>query len=236
MKTIGITGSIGMGKSSVAGMFRREGVPVHDADASVHKLLTQIDVKRAIQSAFPIAVYPEIYKMSAAFLKHRTKYPEINRSALGRVIFKDEGKRKALEAILHPAVRADQSKFYARHFKAGAPLIGFDVPLLFETGADLAMDAVINVEAPYHTQRMRVLARPNMSEEKFHSILDNQMPSREKSLRADYTVHTGVGRAHSIRQVKRIIAQMCERGSRRNEILNSQDNIERIMVQQFKKK
>jgi dephospho-CoA kinase len=233
--SLGITGSIGMGKSTISDLFRREGVPVHDADACVHGLLKDVSVKRQIRRVFPVAAYPEMYALGAAMMKRTPKNPDINRAALGKIVFSDGKKRSALEAILHPAVRADQSKFYARHRQAGAKIIGFDVPLLFETDADLAMDVVVNVAAPYHVQRARVLKRPHMDEEKFHSILDKQMPTREKQMRSDYTVHTGIGRGAAARQVKTILAELRERKNAAP-ANNAQDHIEQIMVQQFQKR
>ena len=200
MIVIGLTGSIGMGKSSVAAMFEKLGVPCHDADAAAHRALEpKSEGYFAVTAAFPFYKYPEIYKKR---LGPFGKIKYLDRKALGKIVFADEHKRRELEGILHPLVRKDQNKFIADMGKMGRDIVLLDIPLLFETGADLTVDAVVNVEAPYFVQRARVLSRANMDEQKFHSILKKQMPSKEKSARADYVIPTGLSRAETFRAVK----------------------------------
>lgn len=203
MIIIGVTGSIGMGKSTVTGMLEKLGVPGHDADAAVHRLMQPGEKGYyAVVTAFPYFQYPQIYeKMNGKLGKMRY----LNRKALGQIIFHDVDKRKQLEAILHPLVRLDQNRFIAEMKRLGRNMVALDIPLLFETDSHQFVDYSINVAAPFHLQRARVLARPNMSEEKFLAILDQQIPSREKSALADYTVQTGLGRAKTMQELKMIL-------------------------------
>ncbi len=172
--TIGLTGSIGMGKSTVAAMFQAAGVPVFDADATV----------RALQGPGG-ALLPVI---EAAF-PGVTGGNGVNREALGAIVFGDPVKLKRLEAIVHPAVGAARAKFLRD--AAEAPLVVFDVPLLFETGGDAAVDRVVVVSAPEKVQRDRVLARDGMTAEKFADIVSRQTPDAEKRARADVVIDTG---------------------------------------------
>ncbi|SFG22728.1 dephospho-CoA kinase [Novosphingobium sp. CF614] len=173
-KVLGLTGSIGMGKSTVAGMFRELGVPVFDADAAVHALQGPGGaLLAAIESEFPGTTGPL----------------GVDRQKLGAAVFGDPGKLARLERIVHPAVGAMRGDFLREN--AGAPLIVFDVPLLYEKGGQAGLDAVAVVSAPAAQQRQRVLARPGMTSEKFEQILALQVPDAEKRARADFVIDTG---------------------------------------------
>lgn len=174
MIILGLTGSIGMGKSTVAAMFRAEGVPVFDADAEVHRLQgPKGDLLPAIEAAFP----------------GTTGAAGVDRAKLGSMVFHDAAAMRRLEAIVHPAVAAARAAFLAEH--ADAPLVVFDIPLLFETGGNQAVDQVVVVSAPHRVQRDRVLARPGMTDDKFEAILARQLPDADKRERADHLIATG---------------------------------------------
>lgn len=171
---IGLTGSIGMGKSTVAAMFEAAGVPVFDADAEVRAMQGPGGaLVPAIEKAFPGS----------------TDENGVARDKLGALVFGDPEKLARLEAIVHPAVAARREAFVIEH--VGAPMVVFDIPLLFEKGGAEAVDKVIVVSAPAETQRMRVLARPGMTEEKFAHILELQVPDSQKRARADHVIDTG---------------------------------------------
>ena len=177
---LGLTGSIGMGKSTVAEMFREEGVPVFDADAEVHKLQGPAGaLLPAIEAAFPGTTGPA----------------GVDRPALGAQVFGDSEALARLEAIVHPAVADLRARFLFEH--AGLPLVVFDIPLLFEKGGWEQVDAVAVVSAPPERQRERVLARPGMTPEKFARILDLQTPDAEKRARADHVIDTGASLART---------------------------------------
>jgi dephospho-CoA kinase len=198
MFVLGLTGSIGMGKSTAAGMFRRLGVPVHDADAAVHRLLAQDRrVIAEIAEAFPGAVHDG----------------SVGRQALGAVVFGDAAARRRLEAILHPRVRAATRRFLRRHAAARTPLVVLDIPLLFETGGDLLVDAVVVVSAPAFLQRQRVLRRPGMTETRFANINSSQLPDSEKRRRADYVVETGLGKYYTLRRIREIVSRLRSRSA-----------------------
>jgi dephospho-CoA kinase len=189
MIRLGLTGSIGMGKSTVATMFADEGVPVFDADAVVRRLQGPGGrLLPAIETAFPGA----------------TNAHGVDRSALGAQVFGDGVAMKRLEAIVHPAVAEERAVFDALH--ADARLIVEDVPLLFETGGERRVDKVAVVSAPADVQRARVLARPDMSEAKFAQILARQLPDAEKCRRADFVIDTGVSLDHTRDQVRALIS------------------------------
>ena len=186
---VGLTGSIGMGKSTLAQMLRDEGVPVFDADAEVHRLQGPGGaLLPAIEAAFPGSTGPD----------------GVNRVALGNQVFADDAALKRLEAIVHPAVAAQRSTFLAAH--ADAPIIVFDIPLLFERGGATQVDRVIVVSAPAEVQRARVLARPGMNEAKFEEILARQTPDAEKRARADHVIDTSRSFDDSRAQLHRILA------------------------------
>ncbi len=199
MIMLGLTGSIGMGKSTIANMLRFLGVPVHDADACVHDLMQHDkDTNTALSVAFPPHKHPKLYDKDGA----------INRTILGKIIFKDNEKRQTLEQILHPRVRQSQTKFINEHRAKGIKILALDIPLLFETGGDAFVDYTLTARAPDLIQRTRVLSRANMDEDKFHSILQKQMPNKEKELRSDYVIQTGIGRANSMRQLKSMLQEI----------------------------
>ena len=189
MIRIGLTGSIGMGKSTVAAMFADEGIPVFDADGEVHKLQGPGGkVVAAIEARFPGTTGPA----------------GVDRAALGAVVLGDDAGMKALEAIVHPAVGAERAAFLARH--AEAPIIAYDVPLLFETGGERGVDKVVVVSAAPEVQRTRTLQRPGMSEAKFDAILARQTPDAEKRARADFVIPTDVSLDETRAAVRRVIA------------------------------
>ena len=189
MITLGLTGSIGMGKSTVAAMFADAGVPVFDADAAVHRLQGPAGrVVAAIEAAFP----------------ETTGEGGVDRTALAEAVLGDEAAMKRLEAIVHPAVAEERAAFLAVHPEA--PLVVFDVPLLFETGGDRAVDRIAVVSAAPDVQRARVLARPGMTEAKLAHILARQTPDADKRARADHVIATDVPLAETQAQVAHLIA------------------------------
>lgn len=190
MFILGLTGSIGMGKSTAADMLRRLGVPVHDADAAVHHLLaSDPGVRAEIAARFPDAMDGEM----------------VDRQALGATVFSDPAARKELEAILHPRVRAAAKRFLRKQAMARAPLVVLDIPLLYETGGEANVDAVLVVAAPEFLQAQRVLSRPGMSVERFNGILASQVSDSEKRRRADYVVETGLGKAYTYRRLQQLV-------------------------------
>jgi dephospho-CoA kinase len=189
MIVVGLTGSIGMGKSAVAAMFVDEGVPVFDADAVVHQLQGPGGrLVAAIEAAFPGS----------------TTDAGVTRAFLGAQVFGDSVKLKRLEDIVHPAVADERATFLAEH--ARAPLIVFDIPLLLEKGCPANIDAVVVVSAPADVQRERVLARSGMTPEKFDQILTLQMPDAEKRALADHVIDTGTSLAATRERVREVIA------------------------------
>jgi dephospho-CoA kinase len=191
---LGLTGSIGMGKSAVATMLRELGVPVFDADAAVHSLQGPGGaLLPAIEAAFPGTTGPE----------------GVKRQELGAQVFGNAEALKRLEAIVHPAVARLREAFMIEH--AGEPLVVFDIPLLFEKGHNGALDAVAVVSAPAEMQRARVLARPGMTPEKFAQILGLQVPDAEKRARADHVIDTGVSLAETEAEVRALVARIREK-------------------------
>jgi dephospho-CoA kinase len=191
--TIGLTGSIGMGKSETARMFRAFGVPVFDADAAAHKLMA----KGGAAVAKVGQVFPGIIKAGA-----------VDRVALGARVFGDNAALKKLEMILHPMIRLDEKRFFQKARALRQKLVVLDIPLLFEKGGAERCDYIVVVSAPEFIQRARVLARPHMTAEKFRSILAKQMPNRLKRARADFVVETGLGKRFARTEVKRIIRKL----------------------------
>ncbi len=188
---IGLTGSIGMGKSTVAAMFEAAGVPVFDADAEVRAMQGPGGaLVPAIEKAFPGS----------------TDENGVARDKLGALVFGDPEKLARLEAIVHPAVAARREAFVIEH--VGAPMVVFDIPLLFEKGGAEAVDKVIVVSAPAETQRMRVLARPGMTAEKFAHILELQVPDSQKRARADHVIDTGTNLEKTEEAVIALIAEL----------------------------
>ncbi len=201
MIVLGLTGSIGMGKSTAADMFRALGVPVHDADATVHALLADDrQVRAAIEARFPGVVTKDA----------------VDRQALGAAVFGNPEARRDLEAILHPRVRRVLESFLRRHRVLGTSLVVLDIPLLFETGGESRVDGVVVVSAPASMQRRRVMARSGMDDARFAGILASQMPDQEKRRRADFVVETGLGKAYTFAKLKRIVTAIraAQSGSR----------------------
>jgi dephospho-CoA kinase len=193
---LGLTGSIGMGKSATAAIFRRLGVPVHDADATVHALYRG-RAAPLIEQAFPGTVTDGV----------------VDRAKLGAAVLGDPDRMKALEAIVHPLVREEEQAFLHR-VSALAPVAVLDIPLLFETGGEARCDGVLVVTAPSAVQRERVLARPGMTQEKFTAILHKQMPDAEKRARAHFLLDTGRGFASAQAQARSILACLAGRPGR----------------------
>ena len=201
MIVVGLTGSIGMGKSTAATMLKKLGIPVHEADVEVHALLAPGSrAYRAVAAVFPYFEHPQIYGR-----KNKNGVRIINRKKLGTVVFDNDKKRKKLEGILHPLVRDAQNKFIRAQKNMGCKIAVLDIPLLFETGGETRVDYIIVVTAPSYIQRARVLARPGMSDKKFRAILKRQMPDREKRRRADYVVQSGLGRAQMMKELKSVL-------------------------------
>jgi dephospho-CoA kinase len=197
---LGLTGSIGMGKSTAAAMLRRLGVPLFDADLSVHRFLAPSG-----------AAVPAV---SAAFPGVETEAGGIDRGLLGQRVFTNPAALKGLEEILHPMVAAEERRFLARLRARRVPLAVLDIPLLFETGAERRCDYVLVVSAPALVQRQRVMRRAGMTEIRLNAILRKQMPDHRKRQRADFVVPTGVGRGLTLRRLKSIVRLLRKRGRR----------------------
>lgn len=191
MIVLGLTGSIGMGKSTTAKMFAEAGVPVHDSDETVHRLYSGVAAP-LVEAAFP----------------GTTAGGVVDRAKLGARVLGDAAALKRLEAIIHPLVRADADAFLARHRNAGESIAVLDIPLLFETGGRNRVDKVVVVTASPEVQRERVLARPGMSEEKLAAILAKQVPDAEKRRLADFVIDTGQGLDAARAAVAAIIAEL----------------------------
>jgi len=190
---LGLTGSIGMGKSALAAMFAELGVPVFDADAAVHALQGLGGaLLEPIERAFPGSTGPQ----------------GVDRARLGASVFGDPDKLKLLESIVHPAVGEMRRAFLAEH--AEAPLVVFDIPLLYEKTGAQGLDAVAVVSAPPEVQRARVLARPGMTAEKFDKILALQVPDAQKRARADFVIDTGLTLAETKGQVAALVAHLLD--------------------------
>lgn len=189
MIVLGLTGSIGMGKSTVARMFELEGIPVFDADAAVHRLQgPEGRLVAAIESRFP----------------GTTGASGVNRTALAEAVLGESAEIQALEAIVHPAVAEERKAFFRNH--ADAPLVVLDIPLLFEKGGAAGVDKIAVVSAPGEVQRARVLTRPGMTAEKLERILALQMPDAEKRARADFIIPTGGSLEATNAAVRNVIA------------------------------
>ena len=188
MIILGLTGSIGMGKSTTARMFADAGIPVHDADATVHALYRG-PAATLIEQRFPGTVIDGV----------------VDRKRLGAAVIGKPEEMKALEALVHPLVREAETSFLARARDSHKPLVVLDIPLLFETGGDCRTDAAVVVTASAGIQRARVLARPGMSEETLAALMAKQMPDREKRARAHFLVDSSFGMEPARRQVEGII-------------------------------
>ena len=193
---IGLTGSIAMGKTETAKLFAAEGVPVHDADAEIHRLYDRggAAVPR-IAAAFPGAVTDGA----------------VDRRALAAKVAGDPAALARLEALVHPLAAAARDTFLAQAEKQGAPIVLLDIPLLFETGADADLDALVVASAPADMQRVRALARPGMTAEKLDALIARQIPDAEKRARAHFVVDTAQGLDHARAQVRAILAAIREK-------------------------
>ena len=191
MFVLGLTGSIAMGKSTTAEMFRAAGVAVHDSDATVHELYRGAAAP-LVEVAFPGTVRDGM----------------VDRAALAAQVLNNSDAMKRLEAIVHPLVRASRQDFIAAARKRGDRLVVVDIPLLFETGAEAEVDAVLLVTAPETVQKQRLTARPGMTPEKLAAIIDKQMPDREKRRRADFLIDTAGTYAETERQVQELLRKI----------------------------
>jgi dephospho-CoA kinase len=198
MLILGLTGSIGMGKSTTAKLFVEAGVPVYDADASVHQLY-EGEAAPAIEAAFP----------------GTTVNGKVDRVKLGARVVHDAAAMRQLEQIVHPMLGASRQKFFADAEAAGAPVVVVDVPLLFETGGEKRVDAVVVVSTLPETQRERVLARGTMDAEKLDAIIARQMPDAEKRKRADFVVDTSHGLDPVRARIRDILAEVVKMPKRR---------------------
>lgn len=193
MITVGLTGSIGMGKSTTAAMFAAEGVPVYDADAEVHALYA-----RGGAAVAPLAAaFPGVVVDGA-----------VDRTLLSQRVVGKPDELKRLEAIVHPLVGESRVGFFQKAVAGGADIVVLDIPLLFETGGEKRLDAVVVVSAPADVQRQRVLARPGMDEAKLDAILARQMADAEKRARAHFVIDTGKGLDHARAQVRDVLARL----------------------------
>lgn len=198
MFILGLTGSIGMGKSATAAMLRRSGVPVHDADAVVHALYRG-RAAPLVEAAFPGTVRDGV----------------VDRDALGKRILGDQAALRRLEAIVHPLVRDARDAFLETCRRSGARICVLDVPLLFETGGERSVDAVAVVSAPADVQRARVLARPGATAERFEAILSKQLPDAEKRRRAHFVIDTSRGFPAAERQVAAMLRALAGAAGKR---------------------
>lgn len=193
MILIGLTGGIGMGKSTAAAAFRRLGLPVFDADRAVHRLQARGGrAVRAIEAAFPGTV----------------RDGAVDRDRLRQAVVFDTAALRRLEGIVHPLVRAEERRFVARARREGRRAAVLDIPLLLETGGDRRVDVVVVVTAPPKVQHARVMARRRMTNAQAAAIIARQMPDSRKRRRADVLVHTGLSRHHAQRQIRRLAASL----------------------------
>lgn len=200
MKVIGLTGGIGMGKSTAAAVFRRARLPVFDADACVHRL----------QGAGGAAL-PAIARAFPGTVAAQDGRPVLDRAALREAVLADPAALRRLEAILHPMVRAAERAFLARARRAGAPAAVLDIPLLFETGGAGRVDCIVVVSAPASVQRHRLRRRRGMDAAQVTAVLERQMPDAAKRRRADIVVRTGLSRHHALRRLRRLILDLRKR-------------------------
>ena len=191
MFVLGLTGSLGMGKSTTAKFFAEEGIPLYDADAVVHQLY-EGEATPLIEAAFP----------------GTTTGSKVDRDKLAKEVLGDAAAIKKLENIIHPLVGRAETRFLDEAARKGAAVVVLDIPLLFETGAERRCDAVVVVSAPAEVQRIRAFERPGMTEEKFEAILVKQMPDAEKRARADFVVDTSKGFDAARAQVREILARV----------------------------
>jgi dephospho-CoA kinase len=207
MFVLGLTGSLGMGKSTTARFFADAGVPVHDADATVHRLYER-EAVAAIEAAFP----------------GTTADGKVDRRKLSARVLGDTAALKRLEDLVHPLVQDAERRMLAQARARGEQIAVLDIPLLFETGADARVDAVVVVTAPAEVQRARVLERAGMTIEKLDAILANQVPDAEKRRRADFIVDTSQGFEAARAQVRAILAAVAKMPKRRRDSAAPEEN------------
>ena len=189
MRIIGLTGSIGMGKSVLASQWRSIGVPVYDADKNVHELMQPNGLAfNAVTKLFPSVI----------------ENGKINRKKLGEIVFNDKEKLKSLEAIIHPLTYKSSKDFIKKCRQNRKKICVLDIPLLFELGRENTVNEILCVTAPAYTQQRRVLSRPNMTHDKFKSIVRSQIPDYRKRILSDHVVITARGKRHTLNQIKRI--------------------------------
>ena len=192
MIVLGLTGSIGMGKSTTAKFFKQKGIPVYDADETVHQLYQDESVIKRITAIFDDCLTDN----------------HIDRAKISRQIVQDSAKLVSLEKIIHPLVREKENAFVATHRKNGDKLVVLDIPLLFETGGLERVDKIAVVSAPFEIQRQRVLQRDGWTEEKFQAVLARQIPDSEKRMRADFIIDTSKGLEYAENEVDNIISHL----------------------------
>ncbi|MAI12783.1 MAG: dephospho-CoA kinase [Rhodospirillaceae bacterium] len=195
MIVLGITGSIAMGKSTASTMLSHLNNPIHDADKTVHELMS---------------VNGKAYNEIAKSFPETIQVDGVDRTKLGHEVFGNPEKLKQLENILHPLVREARKRFFEQQNRYKKRLVILDVPLLYETGGDKDCDKVLVVSAPYFIQKQRALARHGMTQTKFQDILKRQLPDHEKRRRADFIVPTGLGKAHTYRALQRLIRDLIQ--------------------------
>lgn len=201
MLVLGLTGSLGMGKSTTAAFFAEAGIPVHDADAAVHRLYAG-EAAAPIEAAFPGTTVAGV----------------VDREKLARRVLGDAEALKRLESIVHPLVRREEERFLSAAAAAGAAVAVLDIPLLFETGGDRRCDATVVVSAPEEVRHARAMQREGMTEEKFQAIIAKQMPDSEKRRRADFVVDTSQGFDSARAQVRAILQKVAGLPRRRSEV------------------
>jgi len=193
MLVVGLTGSIGMGKSTVAGMFRQLNTPVYDADAEVHKLYAEGGAAvEPIRAQFPEAVVDN----------------KVDRARLSKLVLGNEVEIKKLEAITHPLLGQGRADFFAAAEQQGAKIVVLDVPLIFETGGEKNFGKIVVVSSPKNIQKDRVLDRDDMTEEKFEAILARQVPDAEKRRQADYVINTNCPKEATLEQVRALLEDL----------------------------
>ncbi|MDF2367335.1 dephospho-CoA kinase, partial [Sneathiella sp.] len=189
----GLTGSIGMGKSTVAGMFRELGIPVYDADAEIHKLYAKGGAGvEPIRAAFPDAVVND----------------HVDRQRLSKLVVGNDAEIERLEKVIHPLLSDGRAAFFEKAQKEGHSLVVLDIPLIFETGGEDRVHKIVVVSAPAHVQRSRVLDRPEMTAEKFEAILARQVDDAEKREKADFVIDTHCSKEETFEQIKELVEQL----------------------------
>lgn len=205
MIILGLTGSMGMGKSAVNKMFQRMGIPTHDSDATVHELYNDYAFTLKLGNAFREAFPGDVI----AYVRPTRPYrPVIDRKRLGEIVYSNPEKLKLLESIVHPAVKAKQKEFLARCKRQGKPLVVLDVPLLFEAKTDKRCDYTAVVSCPDFLQEVRVLKRPGYTKQRLMDVRAKQMPNKVKIRKGDFLIPTGCSMALTFRAVRGIVTKL----------------------------